>query len=312
MEWTGPAECPECGKNKFFIAFEPKIFRCFAHGEHLKGVGEKPLLDLFKSLGINSIRKIEQYMKNSSRPTHSKSKTPYKIESRLTLYEANKKFPTSPTIQESIRYCQKKWVSPYDWDKIFIGFDNDSEPRMFIPIYERNGSQLVEYQGFQARRIFHEIDGVAKIITPGVNKTCIIYNYEKVIKQTEIVVIFESIFDIPIIPELSVAILGTNLTDEHIKKILPFKTIVICFDGDAFDKEKKHGERIHHFDFTVQKQNIWYLNIPTDKKIDQIKYDFINQTITNLNGEVRFVKQIITEDQIHRNAGGNYEWEGKN
>lgn len=302
--WIGPFACPQCGKEKLYICQEQLSFICFADGSHIKG-NKQNLLELFLQIGITSEQQIHHYIntyKHGARKK-SKSKIALDINSKLTLYNAYKQFPYLEMTQLAIDYCQDKWVPQEKWKDIIIGFDYDNNARMFIPLYEKIDDTF-HYRGFQARRIFHDCS--PKIITPGVDKNEFLFEYWKIEGNT--IVVFESTFDMPIVPNISTAALGTNLTFKHIDKLLKFENIVICFDGDAVDKARTYCKIIYEKSSDHNSNNIWYLNIDKNCQIDHVKKDFSNQCLSNVYEVKKQVQQVIPLEYINKKAGGEYDY----
>jgi hypothetical protein len=303
--WSGPFECPLCGKEKLYIYFDQPAFVCFSHGTHIRGYGESFFIQtICEPMGMTTVAQAQRFFE-AGKKQRKHNKNTYAIPSKITLGEAYDLFPKSTAVRTAVEYCQSKWALQDTWRQLYFGFDFSDTPRIFIPLYDTAITGETTYCGFQARTIFPEIQ--PKLITPGMDKSRFLFNYETVAKQSDIVIVWESIFDTFIAPDISVALLGTTMTEKQIERFAAFKTIVICFDGDAMQKAQKHMGRIQQNfpEFNVIGR-LYALNIQETTQIDHIKNEFCNQTLISAYKETKKVKQVIPLEHIHYLGGGHF------
>ena len=306
IEWVGPLECPICEQEKLYVALSGNYdFKCFGKHEHLRGHGEKEIIsEVFSLIGVYTIadakRYIQAYTKKRYRP-----KEPEIIATTLSLKKALNKFPDLEITKSAYDYCSWKWIPESQFDKIFIGFDYRDNPRLYLPFWGYEDGKMI-YKGYQARLILN-VEGVAKTLTPGVNKLETLFNIHQANKQKEVVMVWESPFDTPITPPASVAIFGTHLAPKQAQQLLRFKNIVICFDGDAIDKAKKYVRTINENHPEVGIDHVWYLDIDSNLQIDDMKYDFIDATVINQNGQAKPITDVCPIEYIHPNGNGNWK-----
>jgi DNA primase len=191
--------------------------------------------------------------------------------------------------------------------------------RIMFPLHDEEGHVV----GFSGRTYEEKDNHLSKYMnspqTILFEKSEVLYNLHKikqVVKETKRVVIFEGFMDVIAAHQAGikegVAVMGTALTDKHIKKLKALtNTVILCFDGDQagqdatkkfiLDLEKAHFEvkvvKLEEKmdpDDTIKKHGAKHFQKLVDEALDSKLYIY-----TKLKENVN-VKQITEIEQFKK------------
>lgn len=231
--WIGVC-CPFCGDTSFHGGFPltgQRIYTCFKCGSHKYGTALKELL----GLNYNEINElIEEYDDNPLVKSYAKQAQA----THITV-------PGVRPLNDMARSYLRKRNFPPDFYELKYNLHSTGitglwKYRIIIPFYEKG--QIVSYTGrdyTNKQDIRYKTLAVEQSV---VNPKHVLFNENHV--TGDHIMVVEGPFDAMRLGDNAVATLGTQVSEEQIRKLSKYSKVFILFDPDAQDKALTLAERV--------------------------------------------------------------------
>lgn len=252
--------CPFCRNQakKFYFLFNKGFYNCFHCG---KSDSIRNFIYEFHRSDID-IKSIDfKYNKISRQFTDDKNP--------VLLPEDFKPILEADTTMglEYLRYVYNRGISNKIISQANIGYSATFSYYVIFPVYDENSRQV-----YFTNRYIGTNKGIEKTYNPSLSfsnsysKSSVLYNINRAVYKKDILYIVEGVFSCLSMMSVDlncVATLGKTISDEQIEIINAndFNSVVLCYDGDAMDKNLLAAYRLQQY----TKCKIYTCTLP-DKK----------------------------------------------